>query len=66
MPMGKTQSIAFRILLADKTWEGLSVADVWAALGKSVAEVAVKQALASLVQSGKAFNTTSDDRFAAL
>ena len=63
---GKLPSLALQILRADKAWEGMSVTDVWAALDKPVAEAAVEQALASLVLSGEAFNTTCDERFAAV
>ena len=63
---GKLPSLSLQILRADKAWKGMSVADVWAALDKSVAEAAVKQALASLVHSGEATNTTCDERFAAI
>ena len=64
--MGKIQSLAFNVLAADHAFEGLSVADVRCALGRSLAEGAVRRALVRLVHQGKAFNTLNDERFAAV
>ena len=60
------QVLTYSVLAADSAYNGLSTADVWQALGKTLSIGMVREALSRLTQEGKAFNTTCDDRFAAL
>ena len=58
------QNLALRVLAADHSFSGLSADDVSRALGLSLG--AVRLALECLVQHGRAFNTISHERFAAV
>ena len=60
------ESLALNVLAADHSFAGLSVAEVRSALGMSLADGVVRQALNRLVEHGQAFNTINDEKFAAI
>ena len=65
-PLETVHNPALKVLAADHSFEGLSVAEVMTALGMSLSEDSVRQALVRLVGNGQAFNTLSHEKFAAV